>query len=322
MKALTLVPALALVAACGTTESSAPAADRSTWQAEANFRRVAVELAQAASFLGSSGLVGQALQAGCAEGAPCEAKAADPKAAAEELAAWLSSRILTEANYERTEGDALLFRLRPEVVCEAGDRACAEGLEAMPVRLRVTSDEPSDLDIAVLLGGSRIHPIDIALHRESLEIQVELGALREAFGLLGIQAELLPAMEGRVALGIARHDDEDFTVSLSVLEAVSLRGTADSPWHLELARALPAVAMRIDGATEEVELHLGFGALDLLAPLTAFFSGDAPCAIGGDCAESEAATEGSLGVQLAGLTGSATFRTGAGAVARCTADRS
>lgn len=314
MKALALMLVLALFTACGSADSAPPDASRYRWQAEANFRRVAVELAQAASFLGSSELLASALGAGCEEGMRCEAEEVDPAARAEELAQWLSSRVFTEANYERTEGDALLYRLRPEVVCEAGDRGCVEALDAMPIRLRVTSDEPGDLDIAVFFGTDRLHLLDIALYRDSLEIQVELGAVAEALRILGLPAEILPEMEGRLGLGIARHDDRDFTVSLSILDPVSLRGGVDSAWHLELARALPAVAMRLDGAEQTVELHVGFGALDLLAPLASFLADDAeePCLSGADCGEdAPIEIDGSLGLQLAGLTGSATLRAGA-----------
>ena len=297
-----LVPALAALAlaACGEAEPAPLDARTAALTADANFRRVAVELADASGFLFASKFLGAPLAGGCdaaADGpatafdAPCEA--ADPGAFAEAIADFLGDRIFTEANVERG-GPDLVFRLRPEVVCEAGDEACREILGEVPVRLLVTSDTEGDLDVAVLVGDDRVETFDIGLHASELEVQADLGGIRRALALLGVPADALPAvMKGRLALGVARHGAGDFTTSLSVLEAMAVHGGG---WELDLATALPAVAARIDEARHRATVNLGLGALDLRAPLAAFAD-----------PEVEAPAEGTVGLHLAGLTGETTL---------------
>ena len=301
---LALVPATLTLAACGEEQlSSRPLDARSAaLTADANFRRVGVELARSVSFLSGSQLLGEAIGTCDPESGACHVD--DPGPRAELLARYLSERIFTASNVESENDEEVIFRLRPEVVCEAGASDCVRFLTEMQIRLRVTSEVEGDLDVAVLVGAERINPVTFGLHRDALEVQADLAGARDTLRLLGASEEELPAtMAGRIALGIARHGAGDFTTSLSVLERVIVRDADGAgPWAIELDTALPAIAARIQEAKQQLSVRLGLGALALRAPLAAFLgSGEDEC-FEFDC-EPEPAPEGTLGIRLAGLTG-------------------
>ncbi len=316
MKSTSLAPLLAAcaLAGCGEAETQPLDAQTVALTADANFRRVAVELAQAARFLADSKLLGGAFQGGCDDGPPAPATAfddgscdaADPAAAAEALADLLAARVFTEANVEQGE-TPLTFRLRPEVVCEAGDEDCRDMLESMPVRLRVTSADDGDLDITVLVGASRVETFELGLHAESLELQADLAGIKRALDIFGVPAAELPAqMDGRIALAISRHGPGDFTTSLSVIETLAVHGDT---WGIDLDVALPAAALRLNERDREVTVNLGLGALALHGPL--FGGADEACATFDDCVEPTPAAI--VDLRLAGLTGSTTLEAGASA---------
>ncbi len=304
-----LLPLALALGACGEEAPSPLDARTAALTADANFRRVAVELADAAAFLAESRTFGglAACDEAPALAEPCEPL--DPEATATALADFLSTRIFTQANVEAESGTSVTFRLRPEVVCDAGDAACADLLAELPVRLQVTSDEPGDLDVAVLVGEPAVHPLDIGLHQDELEVQADLAAIRALLLQLGAPAEELPAvMEGRVALGIARHAAGDFTASLSVLERVAVHSALGGPWQFELAAALPAAAARIDAASRQISVRLGLAALSLRGPLEFFFGEEEAACDLPDCSTfAVAPPEGTVGLHLAGLTGETVF---------------
>lgn len=304
MKAARL-PSLALLAlaACGEAEDAPLDASTVALTARDNVRHVAGELADALAFL--EGTRAGALLGGCADEEACEPLRGDELA--ETFAHLLSERIFTGENVEAEGPGSITFRLRPEQVCPPGDDACATFLREVPIRLEVTSDAPGDLDVAVLVGAARHRPAEVALHAERLELQVDLAELRATLVLLGVDEVELPAvMVGRLSLGVARHEAGDFTLSLSVLEALSVRSHGYGPWELELGEALPAVAARVRAPEQRIAVRLGLGALSLRGPIESLFgAGEAACAhcIGiGD-----AAPDGTAGLTAAGLTAEATF---------------
>lgn len=305
---LALVPTALVFAACGSEEPGSPSLDArsAAITADANFRRVGVELARSASFLTSSRLVGEAFGACDPELGDCYVEAPGPRA--EILARYLTERVFTPSNVESESGDEVIFRLRPEVVCEAGASDCVRLLTEMPVRLRVTSEVEGDLDIALLVGAERINPLTIGLHRDALEVQADLAGAHDTLLLLGASEEELPGtMRGRLSVAISRHGAGDFTTSLSVLEAIAVRDDDGAgPWHVEIERAIPALSAQIQEASQSLTLRLGLAALSLRAPMAAFFGG-----VGDECfeCEPEPAPEGSLGIRLAGLTGKTVLET-------------
>lgn len=265
----------------------------------------------------------------------------DIEAMASALVDELSTRIFTEENVESNRDGVLTFRLRPEVVCVGGgytddeyyddeyyddyedydydddygvDEDCFDLLSRLPIRLRVTSDAPGDLDIAVLVGSQRIRPFEFSFHREDLRAEVDLAALQATVELLH-QGPAPFVMTGRAQLGLARHAEGRFTASVSILEAVSFESTRGRETRLHLGTAYPAVSVEIDEAASEVRLTSGLGRMDFLAPLASLVPSrycDGPIyddegyPYEDDCGDDEE-LEGNFSLRLGGLTGTLTL---------------
>ena len=171
----------------------------------------------------------------------------------------LGDRILDERNLETiTPGGALIYRLDPAVVCDAGDESCATLLESVEVRLRAVSHGPGEVDLLLLLGPARLAPLELFLPPERLEVQVELAALRRALPLLGAEEADLPAlMVGRLSFALSRQGEQEFTASFSVLEALALAGGAMDDLRVEMGVALPAVSVHVLGQERRLAVTWG-----------------------------------------------------------------
>lgn len=353
--ATAMLAATFFLGACGEKSPEPLDVKEVALQAETNFRNVAGELARALAFLKQSRLFGSFLTEHCEMPLPPhhgeegfdddpwggwggddsggegpdddfydddffddDCSPLDLEARTNALIEVLSSRIFTEANVESNRDGVIVFRLNPAVTC-ADDDDCYETLSRLDLRLQVTSDAPGDLDIAVLVGSARIQPLVFGLHREDLTAEVDLAGLQRTLEILN-RGSAPVNMAGRVQLGLARHDDNRFTASVSFLDTISVISVEGDDFHVEMAPALPAVSMQIDQNSQEVQVTSGLGRMNVLLPLSAtpfgrcvhedFSDGERTDEFGDDDYYDDdyydddcGPLEGSLGIRTAGLSG-------------------
>lgn len=238
---------------------------------------------------------------------------------ADEIAAFLEERVFTEANLEEESGDAVVYRLRPEVVCrEDGevDEDCARIFTDVPQRLRVTSPDEGDLDIAWLVGDDRHNPATFHLYDDLVGVTVDLNDAYEAGHALSIAAsddddfEFAPStIEGKLRVDLQRNGDRDYTARLRVLEDVSFVLDSDGE-HFEahLGASDPTIELRVNGNDREVSALVDLGLVDVSFPLDDIdlFGGDDDYGAEGEYEEEED-REGTLRAVLAGLSFEGTF---------------
>ncbi|TNF23648.1 MAG: hypothetical protein EP329_26965 [Deltaproteobacteria bacterium] len=107
------------------------------------------------------------------------------EAALDDIVAFLDERVFADAAIESQSGTQVIYRVTSERFCdpawgeseEDADlyESCTGTLDAIEVRLAVTSYAEGDLDIAVLVGADRRETMVIELHRTLLAVTVRIG---------------------------------------------------------------------------------------------------------------------------------------------------
>jgi hypothetical protein len=205
---------------------------------------------------------------------------------------WLNEHVFTDAN---SLGDGV-FAIPPEVVCSAGDAACAQRLADVQLRVRVEENEDQSLRFAVQVDSSHDEPLSFRLAPSELAIEIDLDgsdqavvAVAQLFGEQAPQVQLQGAATADVTIVGPAHA----MVSLQIVRALSL---ALAPQGVTLAEdgafrfaSAPAqvLAVELDGNAPLANVQLGLGETIVHLP------GDA--------------TTRSTDIDLAGLTAIAKF---------------
>lgn len=210
---------------------------------------------------------------------------------AKELERWFAEHVFVAANIEAgapgADATHVVFRLQPASVCtrtkdEAGtetlDADCVKQLTQVPVRLTVSEPVAGDLDIAVTVGST--HPLDVALHHDGVAGTVSLGEAKAANdamqAALGHPADpnFPSVFAGKVKAALTRNGPEDYTLALSVVEAVEIGNKpAGDPKHFDVKFGVrPNVAtLQLKGTEKTALASLDLGAVDAEAALDLLF---------------------------------------------------
>ena len=139
-----------------------------------------------------------------------------------ELSKMLREQILTDENLEDKEGDALIFRLGPDLVCgdEEPDPDCVTTVSKVPVRVRVIAPAEGDIDLALMIGDDRLTPLTAVLHRDKIGFSADLGQAAEAALVLqratDPDAEMPGTVAGIVAASLRRSGEETYVLTTEI----------------------------------------------------------------------------------------------------------
>lgn len=213
----------------------------------------------------------------------------DPREPASTFGAALE-RLLTRSTLESNDGVRAIYAVTPEALC-GESAACAGRLARAPLRLVMTSPRSGALDVEVLAGDALA--ARIGLREDGLDLQLELDASRELFGL--IHGSLPEHTAGSLTIRLDRVDGGGHRLAVAIVRTLEIFGT---PLSLRLAPAAPALTLDVD-AQGTARLALAVGALELGGELRDVL----PCD-GEGCSTYGA---GRLDLSVASLTGEVTM---------------
>ena len=163
-------------------------------------------------------------------------------------------RVFDKSNVEKTEGGAVYFRVRGVDLCAGSDgivnTGCADAIDRMTPMLKVSGD----LDIAILLGTSKVEAAVFHLvSKKSIAIDFDLSRAKDVSELMqrAINPNTTPVMTGdatgKVQVKLEKNGDYDFTVSVSFLSDLNVA------WHTD---SITSRSYFVQARTPAVEVHL------------------------------------------------------------------
>lgn len=179
---------------------------------------------------------------------------------------YLRERIFTEANVEKTEGDATVFLLQGDDLCSDGTYApspsCVESVNKAELRIRA-SYLGKGMNLELLVGPSRSEPMSLAFDEKRVGLTLDLQGIKDTVQFLSPESatQLPRVMVGRVELALTSAGPQDITFETSILEAMRLEmDSSTGTFSFSSDKAAPLTSVRTwqqNGAT-----HASF-ALDL-----------------------------------------------------------
>ena len=254
----------------------------------------------------------------------------------------LRERILIEENLESETSTEAIYLLGPAVLCDRApavdtvtggelDADCVEQVNRLQPRLRLTSPNEGDIDIALLLGEARRAPLTVQLYQSSLGLSADLGQIFALSRDLGEDLEGVESLAGVLQLQLVENQPRDYSLELNVLEALSLELSSDGDTlSASLGASSPAWHVRVDGNARSLSAGIDLALFKLVGPLRLFadsFEGGSATGAGssaglaappGDAfaplpeplpepAPIEPAYTGIIDLFVAGLSGTATY---------------
>ena len=192
----------------------------------------------------------------------------------------LEQRILADAAIEAEESHAVTFLVRGDLVCasevgDAPDPDCKEMVDAMQIRIVLTSPAPGNVDVDLLVGPNRVNPVSLQVHQGMLAAEVDLGGVAAAADhigpIIGEELELPQTLKGRIR-GELRADGSTATASVSVLQAITV---ADADFSFSLGQSLPLLSLSADSAASTLTGTVDAGRIAGAFPMTSYSWDDA-----------------------------------------------
>jgi hypothetical protein len=213
--------------------------------------------------------------------------------ALDELIRFLRDEVFTEANLEFEDSTTATYALPSSIFCgDTGDDSdslagdvqtetdeidldCEADFATLQPRLRLSSPGAGDVDIAVLLTDQRHNPITMQLYDDRLGLSVDLGEVKATLDSSGQDLGTLETLDGEVGIELVRNAATDYSLRVNLLRDLEISaGDPGKELSVLLAASTPTTEVRLDGVAQTVTGTLNFGALNLVAPLSAFASED------------------------------------------------
>ena len=243
--------------------------------ANRNFRTVVVGAARSGGFAEDHQLLGGLFSlAGSSD--PQQPEGPTLEADANEMADDLAARILTVANVEVEEETRIVLSMKPEVYCantstSAGTSSCVQMLNAVPIKLELTTRRENNIDAALTVGIYSVATVQF--HPDVFAVEVDFGALRDAAEALANASgepleEITGTIRGRVRVELRVNGANDYMLSLSILSPIDIDATINGETlMLDIGTSSPLASLRIDGNTPQVVFQSNVGAIDMKVPL-------------------------------------------------------
>jgi hypothetical protein len=249
----------------------------------------------------------------------------------DELLESLREEIFTPENLESEDGASAVYLLGPEFFCAAAssagtpvappggatptpepelDSACVERAQRLQPRLRLTSPNDGDVDVALLLTAQKKNPVTLQLHSQSVGVLFDLGELKASLDAIEEPLEGVSALTGQVQIELRKNAELDYSFRVNALTNLALTtlDASNQQVSVSLGKSVPSFEIRLDGNARQLTGSYDLGALGVTGPLNAFrdsFEDPAPT-LPGDPAPEKTYT-GTIDARLAGLEGSVVF---------------
>ena len=212
------------------------------------------------------------------DGEPCEdcVDSADVREQLDALVETLRSS-LDRANIESERSRTVVYRLPMEAACDPGE-ICEEEGPQIPIRVKVTSPNPGDVDLAILVGEDRHPVLRIRLYQNELGLTLDLEAASELAGQLIGDGEAPLTLTGTVDLTLRREAADHYTIVLVTNDVSVSAELRDERLAATLGDTRLELDMSRDGQALVMALEAAFGGLDLQAPLGMLAANEVVCA--------------------------------------------
>jgi hypothetical protein len=202
----------------------------------------------------------------------------------------LKDEIFTEANVESEDDDSVTFYLGPDVLCGSSEPApsapgepepifepnevdpeCAESVQRLQPRLRLSSAGDDDVDVALLLTANRHNPVTLELHHDHVAVVADLGEIKATLDSVGEDTGALRSLDGKVSLELRQNGELDYSASANVLEEIVVVADQEgSPVRVSLGASAPTYEVRLNGNARTITGLVDFGEFRVSGPMNAF----------------------------------------------------
>lgn len=304
--------ALALwgITACGPSSESV-AVKELALTAEQNVEQALRGAHRAGGFIADSEALADALSAGsqscepvaCPAGSVCpepECSAAvtvadlqgqreDMSSGIDDLVQSLRDDIFTDENLESSDDSSVTYLLGPDLFCSSEDVVavppggvppesasvdpdCADSVERLEPRLRLSSPSAGNVDVQLLLTAGHHNPVTLQLYQDRVGVVVDLAGVKSTLDEVGEAIEGLASMSGRLGFEILKNAELDYSLRFNVLDDLSVVADGDDGQSISysLGASVPTAELRFDGNTRRVVGSYAMGTLMLQGPLQAF----------------------------------------------------
>ena len=223
----------------------------------------------------------------------------------DDLVKTLKEEVFVPANLESEDGKSAVYRLTPEFLCKSSgdstspapapggtaqpttnelDPECVQHATELQPRLRLTSPNDGDVDVAFLLTAERRNPATLELRHDGIGVQVDLAELKATLEAAHQDTGSLASMSGKLELELHRNANLDYSFRFNVLSSLSVNTIDDLMQQVAftLAGNKPSFELRLDGNAHEVTGTYHFGAFGLKGPLNALYHSDSSSIISND----------------------------------------
>jgi hypothetical protein len=209
------------------------------------------------------------------------------------LKAYITDRLLTDANLESTSADNAVYLLHGDPTCRPlpadgdppgtlppVDATCQQRLDALQVRLVVAPDGDG-VKVSLVLGPDGIKPSTLTIHSDLLQADGDLAQGKRAIdyvnATLGQGSPMASStlsstsatLSGRVRYALHKDGDRKVTLAFSLLDDLDV-AEADAAGHtgltLHTAARDPLLSLSGDGAERTLAIAVNIGATDIRGP--------------------------------------------------------
>jgi hypothetical protein len=192
--------------------------------------------------------------------------------ATEKIVAFLRDRVFTEANIEKKEGSAAVFRLHGDDLCTDGSApaspTCMSQVDALEIRIQATQLPNDGLELKLLVSPHKYAPLIVQLAKANVAVQAELAqsklALDFAYAQMQQSGKLPRHMEGLVEVRLEKKGELDFVLSSSVLKPV--RVELDDITSFSTEARSPYFSIRAEGRQKRLSVLADVGRTVLVGP--------------------------------------------------------
>lgn len=211
----------------------------------------------------------------------------------------LNARVFLESNIEEETDTKITYLVSGDTFCtEDEGEDCVADIDALQLRLAVTSPAAGDFNISVMVGEARFNPLDVELHRAKLAAEIDLAELRPTMELMAsiddaTLDDLPTLMQGRIRAELA-HTATTATATIDIQEKIIASG---NDWSVKIDPAAPAARFSVDSGTNMLQALLALKPVEIQAPVS-----ETEVVWDSEGGETETTTEYDILAQVAGAS--------------------
>lgn len=193
-----------------------------------------------------------------------------------------TERVFVDANIVDRSGGALVFQVRGVDVCTEDNGAlnasCADSVDRMKLFIKAAGD----LDLTLLVGEGKAEAFSLEIRKgASIAVIIDLEksiaamtALQQAQSGTSVTYDF--TAKGKVEWRLQKHGKDDFTLSTSVLSAVSyqMTGSDGVTRSATVGAKSPLASLHLEGPAKRATFQYGYGEVRYLGLLRDVFTSE------------------------------------------------